>query len=159
MNVHDRAARGDMRQYEDLKIGEKAVSAPAPVDREDMLSFARKYDPQWFHTDIDAAQHSVFGELIASGVYTAAFWRKLDHTINGDVDFICGVAWEDVRWPKAVRAGDVLRASSEVLEKRPSESNPERGVVVFLYQLHNQDDETVFSCRSINLVRRRSAGD
>jgi acyl dehydratase len=148
-----------MRQYEDLEIGDKAASASVPIDREDMIDFAKKYDPQWFHIDGDAARDSIFGELIASGVYTAALWRKLDHTINGDVDFICGVAWEDVRWPKAVRGGDELRASSEVLEKRPSDSDPGRGVVIFLYQLHNQHDEAVFSCRSINLVRRRRAAD
>lgn len=145
-----------MRQFEDLEIGERAISAPLTVAREDMLDFARKYDPQWFHTDPQAAQNSIFGEVIASGVYTTALWRKLDHAINGDVDFICGVAWEDVRWPKAVRAGDALRATSEVLEKRPSASDPSRGVAVFLYQLINQHDECVFSCRSINLVRRRA---
>lgn len=144
-----------MRQFEDLEIGERAVSAPLTVAREDMLEFAEKYDPQWFHTDPQAAQRSIFGEVIASGVYTTALWRKLDHTINSDVDFICGVAWGDVRWPKAVRAGDALRATSQVLEKRPSASDPSRGVAVFLYQLFNQHDECVFSCRSINLVRRR----
>ena len=145
-----------MKKFEDLSIGDNAVSAPMTVDREDMLSFAANYDPQWFHTDPEAAQSSIFGEVIASGVYTTALWRKLDHTINGDVDFICGVAWEDVRWPKAVRAGDALRATSEVLEKRASTSDPSRGIVTFQYGLLNQHDERVFSCRSVNLVRRRS---
>ena len=145
-----------MKKFEDLSIGDNAVSAPMTVDREDMLSFAANYDPQWFHTDPEAARSSIFGEVIASGVYTTALWRKLDHTINGDVDFICGVAWEDVRWPKAVRAGDALRATSEVLEKRASTSDPSRGVVTFQYGLLNQHDERVFSCRSVNLVRRRS---
>ena len=147
-----------MRPYEALEIGEKAVSEPMTVDRDDMLDFAAKYDPQWFHTDPQAATGSVFGEVVASGVYTAALWRRLDHSINGDVDFICGVAWEDVRWPKAVRAGDRLHATSEVLEKRPSASDPSRGVVVYLYQLVNQHGDCVFSCRSINLVRRSEAG-
>ena len=148
-----------MRQFEDLEIGETAMSEPLTVDRADMIAFAEKYDPQWFHRDPAAAESSVFGEVVASGIYTAALWRKLDHAINGDVDFICGVAWEDVRWPKAVRAGDELRAVSKVLEKRASESDPGRGVVVYRYGLVNQHNEEVFSCRSINLVRRRSAAD
>ena len=67
-----------MRRYEDLKIGEKAVSEPIEVDRDDMIAFARKYDPQWFHADPAAAEQSVFGEVVASGIYTAALWRKLD---------------------------------------------------------------------------------
>ena len=148
-----------MRKFEDLEIGEKAVSKPMPVDREDMLEFALKYDPQWFHADAEAAKDSVFGEVIASGVYTAALWRKLDHSINGDVDFICGVAWEDTRWIKAVRAGDELRATSEIVEMRDSKSDPSRGTAVFLCGLLNQHNETVFSFRSINLVRRRTASD
>ena len=148
-----------MRKFEDLVIGEKAISKPMTVDRGDMLSFAEKYDPQWFHADAEAAKDSVFGEVIASGVYTAALWRKLDHTINGNVDFICGVAWEDTRWLKAVKAGDELRATSEILEKRASNSDPSRGVAVFLCGLVNQHDETVFTFRSINLVRRRAVPD
>ncbi|MEM9169373.1 MAG: MaoC/PaaZ C-terminal domain-containing protein [Pseudomonadota bacterium] len=148
-----------MRSFEDLRIGENSVSEPLTVDGADMVDFAKRYDPQWFHADEEAAKASIFGETVASGIYTAALWRKLDHSINGDVDFICGVAWEDVRWAKAVRAGDVLRATSEILEKRPSASDPTRGVAVFLYGLVNQHGETVFSCRSINLVRTRSAPD
>lgn len=147
---------GEMRKFEDLKIGETAVSEPMTVDMDDMVAFARKYDPQWFHADIEAAKSSNFGEVVASGVYTAALWRKLDHSINGDVDFICGVAWEDVKWPKALHPGDQIRATSEVLEKRDSKGDPSRGIATYLYRLINQHDEEVFSCRSINLVRRRS---
>lgn len=148
-----------MRKFEDLEIGESRLSGPLTVDRDDMMDFARKYDPQWFHADADAASGSQFGEVIASGVYTAALWRKLDHSINSDIDFICGVAWEDVHWPAAVKAGDALRAASTVLEKRASQGDPNRGVAVFLYRLINQHDEEVFSCRSINLVRRREPPD
>ncbi len=145
-----------MRKYEDLKIGEHATSQPLTVELEEMVAFARQYDPQWFHADVEAAKNSPFGEVIASGIYTMALWRKIDHTMNGDVDFICGIAWEDVRWAHAVRAGDQLRAYSEVLEKRPSDSDPGRGVVIFQYAMLNQHDKDVFSCRSINLVRRKT---
>jgi acyl dehydratase len=146
-----------MRAYEDLVVGEAATSSALTVELDAMLEFARKYDPQWFHADEAAAKESVFGEVVASGIYTAALWRKLDHEINGDVDFICGVAWEDTRWHRAVRAGDALRAVSTVVEKRPSKSDPARGTVIFDYGLIDADDQRVFSCRSINLVRRRLA--
>lgn len=144
-----------MRKFEDLEIGETGISEPQVIDAADMIEFAQKYDPQWFHANADAAKASIFGEVIASGIYTAAIWRKLDHTINGDVDFFCGVAWEDTRWPIAVKAGDTLRATSEIVEKRDS-SKPERGVAVFRYGLVNQHGEEVFSCRSINLVKKRN---
>lgn len=145
-----------MRKFEDLVIGEKSVSDTIVVDRDEMIAFAQQFDPQWFHADAAAARDSVFGEIVASGIYTAALWRRLDHTINGDIDFICGVAWENTRWPNAVRAGDILQTTSEVLEKRPSGSDATRGIATFYYCLINQHGQDVFSCRSINLVRRRA---
>lgn len=144
-----------MRKFEDLVIGESAISERLTVDLDDMVGFAKAYDPQWFHADAEAATDSVFEGIVASGIYTAALWRKLDHTINGDVDFICGVAWEDARWPVAVHPGDQLRATSEILEKRASGSDASRGIAIFRYGVLNQHDEEVFSCRSVNLVRRR----
>ncbi|RMF11212.1 MAG: MaoC family dehydratase [Alphaproteobacteria bacterium] len=148
--------RPEIRRYfEDLQVGEKSVSSPLTVTEAEMLEFARKYDPQWFHADPEAARESNFRGLIASGIYTAALWRQMDHEINGDVAFICGFGWDEVRWPVPVRPGDVLRATSEVLDKRPSESKPDRGHATFLYQVLNQNDEVVLSFRSLNLVSRR----
>lgn len=144
-----------MRQYENLIVGDTGRSGIITVDLEEMLEWSRKYDPQWFHADPEMAKESIFGEVVAPGIYTAALWRKLDHEINSDVDFICGVAWKDTRWPKALRAGDIIYATSEIIDKRPSESNANRGIVTFRYGLRNQHDELVFSCDSINLVRRQ----
>ena len=93
--------------------------------------------------------------MIASGIHSAALWRALDHKISGDIRWICGVAWEDVRWPHPVRAGDTLRARAETLGKRPSSQGSARGIVELRYTLLNQRDETVFTCRSINLVAVR----
>ena len=143
------------RYYEDLVIGEIAESSSRSVSKQEILDFARRYDPQYFHADEEAATESRFGSVIASGVHTIALWRQLDHEIARDIAWICGVAWEDVRWPVAVRADDVLRARAECLDKRLSDNDPTRGVVTFLYTLLNQRDEVVFSCRSINLIERR----
>ena len=88
-----------MKKFEDLKVGLTNKSRTSVVELEEMLDWAKKYDPQWFHADPEAAKTSIFGEIISSGIYTAALWRKLDHEINGDIDFICGVAWKETRWP------------------------------------------------------------
>ena len=122
------------------------------VELADMLEYARRYDPQYFHADPVAAKKSVFGEVIASGLYTAALWRRLDHEISGDIAWICGIAWKDTRWPHALRAGDVVRARAECISKRASHSDPSRGVVETRDQLVNQHDQSVFECLSVNLI-------
>ena len=144
-----------MRYYEDLVEGEESVSGARTVNEEELLAFARQYDPQYFHTDPEAAKGSIFGGIVTSGIFTMAIWRQLDHEIAHDIAWICGVAWDDVRFPVAVRAGDTLRARAKCLGKRPSNSRPERGIAVYEYVLTNQRGETVFTCRSTNLVARR----
>ena len=145
-----------MRYYEDLVPGERYESGTHTVEEADLLEFARKYDPQYFHVDPQEAKRSLFGGLIASGVYTMAIWRRLDHEIAHDIAWICGIRWDDVRFDVPVRAGDTLRAHAEILSKRLSEKRPERGVVITEYILRNQRDEAVFSCTSVNLVERRT---
>ena len=143
------------KYFEDISVGDYAESGEQVVDREEMLDFARRYDPQYFHTDPEAAKASVFGDVVASGLLTTVVWRRLDHQISGDIAWICGVAWKETRWPKAVRAGDRLRARWECVSKRESSSDPRRGVIEMEYRLTNQDGETVFSCLSVNLIERR----
>jgi acyl dehydratase len=140
------------RYYDDLVVGEVRESGEHRVELDELVAFARQYDPQYFHADPDAARASVFGEVIASGIHTMALWRRLDHQISGDIAWICGVGWEEVKWPQAVRAGDRVRARYECLAKRPSGSDPSRGVVEFRYTLLNQRDDTAWTCRSINLI-------
>lgn len=146
-----------MRYYEDLLPGEERTSGTQSVSEAEIIEFSSRYDPQYFHMDPRAAKNSVFGGLVASGIHTMALWRRLDHEIAHDIAWICGVGWDDVRFAKAVRPGDTLRAHFRCVSKRLSASKPERGVVVFEYHLINQRDETVISCLSTNLVERRPA--
>lgn len=149
---------GEQKRYlEDLEVGKVETSEPMTVDRDEMVAFAKRFDPQYFHADETAAKASRFGDVIASGQYTMVLWRQLDHRIAHDIAWICGVGWDDVRWPVAVRAGDRLRARSWCLDKRRSRRDPTRGVVRYQYQLLNQDDDVVFSCVSTNLVEVRDA--
>jgi acyl dehydratase len=143
-----------MRYYEDLVEGVVEESGTRTLTREELIAFATQYDPQYFHADDTAARNSIFGDVIGSGIYTMAIWRQLDHQIAHDIRWICGVAWDDVRFPKAVRPGDTLRARAKCLSKRLSGSDPRRGVVVYEYTVLNQNDEIVFTCRSTNLVER-----
>jgi acyl dehydratase len=143
------------RYYEDIVVGEVRESSTRKVTREELLEFAIRYDPQYFHADPAAAAGSIFGEIVASGIHGAAIWRRLDHEISSDIRWICGIAWEEVRWPNPIRAGDELRARSEMLAKRPSRSDPARGVVECRYSLLNQNNQTAFTCRSINLIELR----
>ena len=144
-----------MRYYEDLIEGEEGASGTLQVDERELIEFATRYDPQYFHVDPRAAERSVFGGLVASGIHTMALWRRLDHEIAQNIAWICGVRWDEVRFAAPVRPGDTLRAHSKCLSKRPSAKHPERGVVVHRYSLANQRGEVVFSCRSIALIERR----
>jgi len=97
------AAEG--RYYEDIVVGEVRESSTRKVTLEELLEFATRYDPQYFHADPAAAAGSIFGEIVASGIHGAAIWRRLDHEISSDIRWICGFAWEEVRWPNPIRAG------------------------------------------------------
>jgi acyl dehydratase len=145
------------RYYEDLEEGLVEESSRYTVTAEEILEFAARYDPQYFHADSEAARDSRFQEPIASGIQIMAVWRRLDHEIAHDIAWICGVAWDDVKFPRALRSGDTVFARSKCLSKRISKKDPTRGVVIYEYKLINQDDQVVWSCRSTNLVERRNA--
>lgn len=143
------------RCFEDLAVGEARRSTPRLVTEAEILAFARQWDPQWFHSDADLARQSVFGEVVASGIHTLALWRQMDHEINSDIDFVCGVGWDEVRMKKAVRAGDSIHVTSEIVELRPSASRTDRGTAITRYAVVNQRGEEAVSFLSINLVYTR----
>jgi acyl dehydratase len=145
------------RKFEDLIVGEERVSAPCEVTREEIIDFARRYDPQWFHVDPSAATDSHFGEVVASGIHILALWRQMDHAMNGDIDFVCGVGWDEVRMRRAVRGGDRLTAWSRIAVLTPSDSGKPRGTAITDYAVRNQHGEDVITFRSINLVYSRAA--
>ena len=81
-----------------------------------------------------------------------AIWRQLDHTINGDVDFVCGVGFDEFRLVTALRAGDTVYVTSEIVSLAPSTSGKPRGTAITHYEVRNQNDEIVVRFDSINLV-------
>lgn len=142
--------------YEDLELGKKYGSSSLVVSQEDMVSFAKVYDPQSFHTDPVAARESVFGELVASGWHTAALTMRL--RVTGELQLAggwVGLGVEYLKWPKPVKPGDTLRAEFEVIEKRESKSNPRRGIIRVRTSTYNQRNELVFETITAQIVERR----
>lgn len=147
------------RTFEDLQAGEFRRSRTRTVSEAEIIEFARQYDPQWFHSDAELARTSVFGEVVASGVHLLALWRQLDHEINSDIDYVCGVGFDDFRLKKALRGGDTIHVTSEIIELRPSSTRDDRGIARTAYKVINQHDEEAVSFISINLVYTRTGRD
>ena len=143
------------RCFEDLAVGECRQSAPRTITEQEILDFARQWDPQWFHTDPERARQSVFGEVVASGIHVLALWRQMDHEINSDIDHVCGVGWDELRLKRAIRAGDTIHVTSEIVALRPSESRTDRGTALTRYAVVIEDGAEAVSFTSINLVYTR----
>jgi acyl dehydratase len=147
--------------FEDLEIGSTERFGRYEVTREEVIEFASKYDPQAFHLDDEAAAKSLFGRLAASGWHTAAMAMRMmvDHWKETGMaeSSMGGAGMEELRWPRPVYPGDVLRCETELLEKIPSRSRPEMGIVKSRWAVFNQNDEVVMTLLSTGLFRRRPA--
>jgi acyl dehydratase len=144
------------RYLEDLKVGDRFRSSFHTVSEEQIIRFAREFDPQPFHLDTDAAKQTLFRGLAASGWHTAAITMRL--IVTGETRLangFIGLGVEEVRWPKPVRAGDTLQVESEILEIRPSRSKPERGIVRIRNVTTNQHGQVVQTMVATLLVNKR----
>jgi acyl dehydratase len=126
------------------------------VTREEIIAFAREFDPQPFHTDEAAARQTIYGGLIASGWHTIALYMRLmwDSYLK-DTASLGSPGVDEVRWLKPVRPGDTLRARFTVLEAVPSRSKPDRGIVRSLSEVFNQHGEVVMTLRGLGMFGRR----
>lgn len=146
-----------MRYLDDLMPGDRFAGGPVTVTAEDIVAYARQFDPQPFHLDAEAAKNTVFGGLAASGWHTAGLTMRM--IVNGEGQLaggFVGMGVEEIRWPKATRPGDTLRIESEVLEVRVSEKRPDRGVARIRTTTVNQDGEAVQVMTANLLVPRRA---
>jgi acyl dehydratase len=144
---------------EDFAVGQVFKTGKTLVDKEQIFTFARQFDPQPFHVDEEAARRSPFQGLAASGWHTAAVTMRL--MVDGEfkpAGGILGVGFDALSWPRAVRPGDELRAISEILEVRPSKSRPDRGMLRVKTTTFNQNDEPVMLFTGNLLVPRRPDG-
>jgi acyl dehydratase len=144
--------------FEDFEVGQAIACGPRTVTADEIVAFAKQFDPQPFHVDRAAGERSIYGSLIASGWHTVAMAMKmacdaylLDSTSAGSPGI------DELRWIKPVRAGDTIRAEIVTLEARPSKSKADRGVVVSEWRVYNQHDELVMTMRGMGLFLKRAA--
>lgn len=145
------------RYFEDYAVGEVVEFGDYPITREEIVEFASRYDPQPFHVDEQAATQSNYGGLIASGWMTAGVMMRMlvEHFVSR-VASMGSPGVDELRWLRPVRPGDRLRVRVTVLEVRRSQTKPDRGAVLSLDEVVNQDDEVVMSVKGWGLYRARS---
>ena len=146
-----------MIYFEDIEIGKETEFGSYEVTREEVLEFARKYDPQPFHLSDEAAAKTYFGRLSASGWHTGSMAMRMmvDNMKEHEQAGLGSPGIEDLRWLKPVYPGDTLCCESKVLEKRRSQSRPEMGLFKSQLTVFNQHDEPVMTMRSTGLIRVR----
>jgi acyl dehydratase len=145
-----------MRYFEDFQVGDIFDLGSTTVTEEEIIRFARQFDPQPFHTDPVLARDSIFGGLVASGWHTTAMFMRLffDGLLH-ETASIASPGVDDVRWLKPVRPGDVLRARFTVIESTPSKSKTSLGIVRSRCEVFNQADELVMSLVGVHFFGRR----
>jgi acyl dehydratase len=142
----------ERRYFEDYVPGSVHEFGPIPVEQEEVIDFARRFDPQVFHTDPELAKSTVFGGLIASGWHTAGLMMRLfaDHYLPKTAN-LGSPGVDELRWKVPVRPGDELSIRVTVLETKLSDSKPDRGMVRSFIEVTNQNREVVMSMKVMTL--------
>lgn len=146
-----------MQYFEDIESGKVASFGRYEVTRDEVLEFARKYDPQPFHLSDEAAAKTHFGRLSASGWHTCAMTMSMmvENMANNRMAGLGSPGLDNLRWLKPVFPGDTLRCESHVVEKRRSQSRPEMGIFKSALTVFNQHDEPVMTMVTNGLVQVR----
>jgi len=143
------------RYFDDLQVGYRFKSEPLRVTEKKLIEFAHKFDPQVFHLSRKGAERTIFKGLIASGWHTAALTMRLFvQTLNFAKGAI-GLGVDKLRWPNAVRPGDVLTVETKILDVRPSRSRPRYAIIRLRNVTTNQRGEVVQTMLASAMVRRR----
>lgn len=143
--------------FEDFTPGRVMEANGPTVAAEDIIDFARKFDPQYFHVDPEAAKASPFGQLIASGWHTASLCMRM--VCDGyllDAASLGSPGIDELRWTRPVFAGDTLRLKMTVMEQRPSRSRPEQGSVLSRWEVLNQNGEQVMHMTGWGMFKKRN---
>ena len=148
-----------MIYFDDLHVGDETVFGHYDVTREEVLEFARKYDPQPFHLSDEAAARTHFGRLAASGWHTCAMTMAViaRAVVEEDQAGLGSPGVDELRWLKPVYPGDRITVHGNITEATPSRSKPDIGVIKSENTITNQDDVPVMRFTSIVLMRRRPA--
>jgi acyl dehydratase len=145
--------------WEDFTVGTTREFGGITLTKEEIIGFAKQFDPQPFHVDEAAAKASVFGGIIASGWHTAALAMRMScdaYLLETASHGSPGV--ESLKWTRPVRPGDTLRVRLTVIESRPLASKPTVGLVKNRWHVLNQQGEVVMEMEGYGMIQRRSAG-
>jgi len=147
----------NVKYLDDLAVGQRFTSGAKLVTQDEVIRFAREYDPQPFHTDPEAAKDTFFQGLAASGWHTMAMTMRL--MVDGGLPVANGIigAGGEINWPMPTRPGDTLVVESEILEIKPSRSRPDRGMVTVRSETKNQRGEVVQALVAKLVVPRKAA--
>jgi acyl dehydratase len=147
------------RYFEDYLVGSVHEFGSIAVEEDEVIAFAKRFDPQVFHTDPESATNTIFNGLIASGWHTAGLMMRLfaDHFLS-KVASLGSPGVDELRWNKPVRPGDELSVRVTVLEARRSRTKPDRGIVHSFIEVMNQNRDVVMSMKAVNIFfcRKRS---
>jgi len=146
-----------MRYFDDFVVGERHdIPAAYEMTKEEIVSFAKKWDPQPFHVDEAAAAKSIYGTLTACGTHVQAIVLWLASHLPEETAVIGALGYDEVRFLKAAKMEDTLRLVIDCIETKPSSSKPDRGVVKNRHILMNQSDETIFTQTTTLLIARKA---
>ena len=147
----------DDRYFEDYVEGDVHRFGSVAVEADEIVAFAKRYDPQIFHTNPEAAKKTQFGGLIASGWLTCGLMMRLyaEHYLTHNAS-LASPGLDELRWLKPVRPGDQLSVQVTVLKAAPSKSKPDRGAVTSFVEVFNQAGEAVMTMKVVNIIARRT---
>jgi acyl dehydratase len=150
--------RAAMQYFEDLEVGAETYFGSYDVTREEIIEFARKYDPQPFHLSDEEAAKTHFGSIAASGWHTCAMTMAViaRHVVDEEQAGLGSPGIDELRWRRPVYPGDTLHVRGTIIEKTPSRSKPHIGSFRSEMIVTNQDDQPVMTFTSIVLIQRRA---
>jgi len=148
-------SEGRRLYFEDFEPGATFDLGSKTVLEDEILRFAREFDPQPFHTDAEAAKASIFGGLVASGMHIGSIWMRLyfDAILSHSAS-MGSPGIQDMRWHRPLRPGDTVHGQLHIVAANPSTRDPLRGSVMLTSELRNQQDETVMTLKAIGLFGR-----
>ena len=146
----------DLIYFEDLEIGQKIKLGSISISKNEIISFAEKFDPQPFHTNEIKAKESIFGGLCASGWHTCSLFMRILYDgflINSAA--LGSPGMDEIRWLKPLRPGETITGIGEVIKKTPSKSRPEIGSLIINYEVFNKNNELIMTLIGISIFKKK----
>lgn len=146
-----------MLYFEDLNVGQKITIGPISVTEEEIIDFAKKFDPQPFHIDAVKAKDSLFGSLCASGWHTCSLYMKMLYDgLLVNLASLGSPGMNEIRWIKPLFPNDIIIGELKIISKTPSRSKPNIGSMIIDSKVFNNKKELIMTMQSISIVKKRN---